>query len=363
MFNRMVWTAVFLMGLATIAAAQAPPSVPRHPYDITPEAGPWAICIRSFAENIDTPTNRDFTPEELAKFLADSQARHLAIQFVTELRMDPYKMPAYMFNRGDVERSKEEERMAEERRERMEFKLKNPDLAPYAPTKLHYKRLLHIQDQYLVLIGGYRDAEEARRSLDVVKRLKAPSKKFMDKLDAGFQDGSAGGGSGYMNPFIMAFVVPNPTNKEKLHPPPRDPNETIPMEELNAHNPFSPLGHAGKWTLLIKEYHIPNPVLGRNDHGQSVDFQKTGKMYELLGKQAESLATLLRNPRFGLEAYVIHSKFASFVTVGIFDSPQDPRLSSVQGALSTLTLKDVRGRMVEELMNPPIPIPIQPVKR
>jgi len=361
MFKHLAGAAAVLLGLASVVTAQPPRSAPRNSYDITPEAGPWAICVTSFVTQIDRPQGRDFAPGELERLLAGSDARDRSIRFVSELRRD-YSLRAYMFNRGDDERKKEEERVAQDRRERQEFLAKHPELGAAMPPTIHIKRQLHIDDQYIVLIGGYRDREDARRSLEGIRKLKPPSRDFMNLVAGAQGDHSY---NSLMNPFVTAFVVPNPTNATKLKPPPRDPNEvTIDMGELNAHNPFSPLAHQKKWTLIIKEYKIPIPISGRNEHGQSLDLEKTGKTYDALAKQAEALAALLRDKRFGnaFETYVIHAKYASYVTVGIFDGPKDPRLASTQATLGTLSLLDASGHPMVELMNPALPMAIPPLK-
>jgi hypothetical protein len=363
MFRHLAAAAV-LVGLASIVQAQQPRQPQRNPYDITPEAGPWAICVTSFATQIDRPEGRDFYPGELEQILAHTDARDRSVRFVSELRSDPYRLRAYLFNHGDDERKKEEERVAQERRDRKEFLLKHPELAGTMRPMVNIKRTAHIVDQYIVLIGGYRDRDDARRGLDGLRKLKPPSREFMN-LVAGAQ-GSANMNA-LVNPFSTAFVVPNPTNPDKLKPPPREENElAINNEELNRNNPFSPLvAHQKKWTLIIKEYKIPIPIIGRNEQAQRLDPAKTGQTYEALGKQAEALAGLLRNKAFGnaFDTYVIHSKFASYVTVGIFDGPNDPRLASMQATLSKLSLRGPTGQAMVDLMNPAMPFPIPPLKQ
>ncbi len=353
MFKRVAGVVAVFFGLVPFVLAQQPRAAQNNSYEITPEAGPWAICITSFVEQIDRPAGRDFLPGELEDILAHTAARNRAIGFVTVLRKEPYSLRAYMFNRGDDERKKEEQRVAEEREERRKFILENRALGVKMPEKIYVKRPLHVEDQYVVLVGGYRSKDEARHALEGIRRLKPPPTEFCNKVFG------AQGDQRYaapMSPFVTAMVIPNPTNIEKLKAPPRDVNERTAelaeMVEMNSHNPLSPLGHEKKWTLIVKEYKIRVKV---NDDGMRA------KMYDSLGKTAESLAALLRNPGFGLDSYVIHTKYASYVTVGIFDSEKDQRLATMRNTLSTLTIRDPHGQIIEELMNPALPFQIQPL--
>ncbi len=355
MFKHVAWTAIAFAGLATAAFGQQTQPL-RHAYDVTPAAGPWMICVNCFIENIDLPPDRDFTPAELSQRLAQSQSRKLAIDFVTLLR-SKYGLPAYMFNRGDEERRKEEERVAKERRD---LELAYQQLHIPIPRKVPVKRVMHIQDQYIVLVGEYpnkgvfREQEAARRMLDTIRKLPPPEEtRFMNRMAAMDNRQTQ---NGWVNPFQTAMVVPNPT--VKVEKPKADKGEAVfSLDEMNAHNSFSPLKHAGKWTLLIKEYKVPNPLYGRNDQLRA-DPGESGRMFEAVSRQSESLAALLRNPPFSFETYVLHGTFGSYVTVGIFDSAEDPRLTTMRTRLGGFRLADARGVDVEQLMNPAMPFQI-----
>lgn len=358
-------TLVWMAGVSFAGAQNVSP--PKHPYDITPDAGAWTICVNAFFEHIEAPPGRDFYPGELEKLLANSRARQLAIEFVSVLRRD-YKLPAYMFNRGDEERKKEEERVERERKQREEL---FRQLGGELPKKTYRKRLLHIQDQYIVLIGGYPDQDTARRDLDRIRKLDLPAdKKQRDEFQAKFcrrlygamatngQD-KPDGYVAYENPFKTAMVLPNP-----LVPRPKPaPLDTEELERglaaMNANNPYSLLKHAGKWTLVVKTYRVPTRVVGLENTSVQPAAAKSGNVYDAVAKMAEELAKVLRHPALNLDAYVLHTHNSSLVTVGIFDSEKDPRLLAKQSELSKLRLKDRQtGVEVEQLMNPPLPIPI-----
>src|SRR5207245_539529 len=75
------------------------------------------------------------------------------------------------------ERKKEEQRVAEQQKQLRELYrargLREEDI----PASGFRKRLAHIQDQYIVLIGGYPDQETAHKSLPTIRKLGLPSGK------------------------------------------------------------------------------------------------------------------------------------------------------------------------------------------
>ena len=85
-------------------------------------------------------------------------------------------------------------------------------------------------------------------------------------------------------------------------------------------------------------------------------------MFDAITKQSEQLAALLRHPQLDFESYVLHTNHGSLVTVGLFDSEKDPRLAAMQGRLSTLQLQTSGGVMGEQLMSPPLAMPVPKAK-
>jgi hypothetical protein len=290
----------------------------------------------------------------LEDILAHTKARSQAVEFVTVLRCPPYRLQAWMFNRGDDERKKEQERDTDARRQREQFLLEHGASGLGFSSTIHTKRVAHIEDQYIVLIGGFRSRDDAHNALNGIHKLPPPDKEFCNVLFDSQRDSQH---AYYINPFDSAMVIHNPTvpvEKPKLTQD--DVNkraiQLAEIVEMNEHNPLSPLKYENKWTLVVKEYKL---------HVKMDDAKKRETAYDFLGKQAEALATLLRNPAFGLDAYVIHTRVASLVTVGIFDSPQDPRMASTQVTLSKLSLRDQTGHIKEDLMSQPMPFQIQPL--
>jgi hypothetical protein len=354
MLKRTALIVAAFAGFVGTAAAQAPASR-KHAYDISPEAGAWCICVQSYFENFEAPAGRDFYPQELEQLLARSPARKLCIDFVSCLRRD-YKLPAYMFNRGDEERKKEEQRVELERKQQEELYRK---MGAELPPRKYRKRLAHIQDQYMVLLGGYPDQETARHDLDRIRRLNEPPKEFMHRIQGAIEEKGqrVATDGGYLNPFRTAMVVPNPTGP-KLKPPTIDPEELAKgLVMMNANNPYNLLKHQGKWTLVVKIYRVPSRIVGVDGkNGAKIESTDMQQAYENIGKAAVQLAAILKSPQLNFDAYVVHTHNSSMVTVGVFDSESDPRLAPMQERLSKLRLDP------EQLMSPPMPIPVPRAK-
>ncbi len=118
------------------------------------------------------------------------------------------------------------------------------------------------------------------------------------------------------------------------------------LVRLNADEPFSVLSIQGKYSLVVASFYgktITTLPDGRAT-GDVRRFEETlGQTLDEAARQARALVRLLRTGRyrssdtFGdlgqpdfvgqpIEAYVFHDRFQSVVTVGSFDSPDDPRI-------------------------------------
>src|SRR5262249_4610390 len=208
-------------------------------------------------------------------------------------------------------------------------------------------RHTRIQEQCAVLIGGYKDIDSAHRVLMQVKKLPAPSdQKLMAVLtqarpapgvgdeDRGLLEGTL------VNPFPNSFVARNPTVPRE----PKTENKNDPfLKKLNAHESFSLLRCKKNWTLIIATYQgmhtiqpaeAPSKVLSifENLWGSN-----TGELLEASGQNAHNLADAMR--KLGFEAYVLHTRGGSLVTVGGYDQPDDPRMQQVQRALAFVKLE------------------------
>jgi hypothetical protein len=304
-------TGLALMVTADPLRAQVGPNP--SPYAVTPEVGPWMVC---------------------AAYTQGEFAAKMAIDMVVELRTD-YKLPAYLFNRG-AEQRRQYELENQQKRRQQEEKLRQMGVDPAnVPMR---SRKMKFDEQYAVLIGGYKDMDTAHKALDYVKKLKPPKSGPKDVLVQAQFDPETNkpqqNKSATVNPFASAFVVPNPTVQAAHTPAAKvDPF----LKELNAHESFSLLKCKKPWTLLIKDFHSSAVIQSRtNSNSSFIDKlfgSRSGEELDAIGHNAHNMAEALS--KMGFEAYVLHTRNSSLVTVGGFDGPKDPRIEQVQRLLAS----------------------------
>ena len=156
---------------------------------------------------------------------------------------------------------------------------------------------------------------------------------------------------GYMrfavNPFATAYVVPNPSL-----PPPKPAQTTDPfLKDLNEGEPFSLLNNKAPWTLLVRVFNGTSAYQSESSHGGFLDklpfapHQTETKVtgMEMAAHSAQGAAEWLqaaKNEKIKIlpptfpEAYVLHTRESSLLTVGGFDGPDDPRMKEVADLLS-----------------------------
>jgi hypothetical protein len=324
---------VALAGLAVLAgtlptSAQPGGSEINTKFQVTSAAGPWMICAASYS---------------------GPKAPQLTYDLITYIQQD-CRLNAYAFNRGKEEREKQQQEIQQMRQ-----------LNPTAPIRAY-----RIEEQFAVLIGGYKDMETARKALEDIRKLKAPPPQLMDQLSVGEggdpKDKKAAIQSSYVNPFTTAFVVPNPT--VKVEPPAPKPDPFI--WEINKGETYSFLYKCPKqWTLAIKDFTGGFMVKNKDTEPSGfLDKMVTGHGNDRLtasALQAHELARLLReDPQLkrvmgGYDAYVLHTRHLSVVSVGAFDGPEDPKLKEVQRKIAQLNFSGPGGAALQ-LWDKPLPM-------
>jgi hypothetical protein len=303
---------------ARLAQAVAAPDINKD-IEVTPALGPWLICVISY------------TGEK-----APLMARNAAL----ELRAS-YKLPAFVFNYGAEERRKELARVKAKVDQQREWLEKNG--LSVAPGSIHVKTV-RIQEHCGVLIGGYRDEATAQGILKgSIRKLKMPDEKkvemetkFVAEVDPNHPTKFKGGEHVYVNPFERAFVVRNPTVKVE-RPAEWDKLDIEALRRMNSEEEYSLLQNKKRLTLAIKQYQTPTTVEQRgaarpNGLLTAMGLRKSEQV-DAAAENAHNLAEVLRKAQ--LETYVLHTKFASIVTVGGFDSLEDPNLRATQHLLET----------------------------
>jgi hypothetical protein len=323
--------------------AQAGPEDLLREILVTPQAGPWMICLASYT---------------------GPEAAQMARDFVMVLRdpAGPYKMndkvKAYVFNRGDDERIKERLRI-EQYKQQMREKYKQIGLD--VPPKVRVPRMMHIEDQCAVLVGEFKDMASARRYLDVLRKFDTPDPNKV-KMDAAYiaDPKNKKGEVAYINPFRNGFVVPNPTIPQQAANQNAAPDPLL--KDLNAGESYSLLKCPRPYTLLVKQYQ--GAALVQSDSGGGgvlgkVGLGKGGVNGETLnaaGQSAHNLAELLQKKGFK-EVYVLHTRYNSMVTVGSFADEKDNRLRHTQDMWARFQQQlppDLLARM--QLLTQPVPM-------
>lgn len=328
-----------VLGVSCMLSGLAPGQTADN-YAVTAEAGPWVICVTSY------------TGEE---------APSLARQLVEQLRNN-HHLSAYIFDRGDADRAEWEEYLKKSAR----------------PGRENVPRHVQYTQNCAVLIGGFKDLEAANAALAKVKALPAPTLKdstgkearnyylFDDKPDA--NGGRSETRKVEVNPYKSSFVSRNPTvTAEKAESRP-DPI----WKELNASESYSLLKNPKPWTLVVKNY-TGAAMVQQMDEKQTFWERltrlghKPGEGITAAGYQAHQLAEFLRDKRIGpYDAYVLHTRTNSIVTIGEFDSPDDPKLEQLKQRLARLSFKagtqspgaaPIKGDPIG-LLNNPLPMQV-----
>lgn len=323
-------------------ADQAPAAPdPTREYLVTPAQGSWMVCVAYYSGE-DAPID--------------------AVRLVQEL-WTGYQMRAFIFNYGAEERRKEMEHRKEVIRQKLEY-LRKMNVEPDPHLKIRVPHM-HIEEQCAVLVGGFKDIESARRALDAIKKLKPPDpQRVRVQHEMFIYDTKAGSVKKVpVNPFTQAFVVRNPSL-----PPERPANQNEMdigfLQKLNAGEPYSLLQCPKRFTLAISQLQTPTVVQPKETSSSFLENLGFGSHaaahQDAAAQSAHNLAEVLRKIHHQ-EAYVLHTRFSSIVTVGSYDNADDPRINhdieELNRLLSNLTTLD-RQQLVRLFPRPmPMPVP------
>jgi len=218
-----------------------------------------------------------------------------------------------------------------------------------------------------VLAGNFRSAddEQAQIIMNWMKEKYEP--EFMkDKKNGGIIAKTPG------RPKVLsrAHLTTNP-----LMPPSeiKAASSTPLLRELNGDMQYSLLRNKGKYTLRIATYKGTSIVQVGNQVSERVEKSFAnlfGNNLDAAGRKAWELTEALRAARkLGYdrdhEAWVFHDRYESYVTVGSFDSPDDPRISQLAKLFNGKTrIYEGKEVMTAEVMTIPRHVPVgqQPEK-
>jgi hypothetical protein len=336
--RRWLLVAGILSGLGFGSHAVAQPNVEAltkgpYKYPIGPGAGAYVITLKGFKGQ-----NAQVLAEEFAEYIRSS-----------------YGLPAYLLDFGSEMRKKEEERIAELRKQHAELVRQN---GAENVAALRYKT--HVMEpQFGVFIGGPKGGwKEDETPLAVLKKLREkplPPEKFCDRVitatprDA---EGRANGEAkaGPISPFASGMISRNPT----IPQPKNDENKPDPiLKDLNAGEKYSLLKTSKPFTLVVRSYAGQTVVRERGADTSVLEKLMGGKSNNLLdasAKQAHELAKYLRAMKPSYDSYVLHTSYYSLVCVGNFDKPDDPQLMEIKRTLANLRIGNVEQLNADPLV-------------
>ncbi len=352
-----------------------------HPWLIRPEHGPYFIMVKSYVR-----------PAKGSKGAEDDKgltARELAEGLATEIR-DQYRVQAFLFEYISEERKAEMRQIAVARQKaqtyyaqldvmRQRSQLQGMEFMQ-PDNKLHVMTHNH-KDQIGVLVGGFQTETDATKALTKLKTWPTPKNEvFLDKgsiVQPG-ADGKPEVVRAAMNPYATAFVVPNPSI-------PRTAQAQKGLDpfvvKLNEGQPYNLLKATKGWTLAVKSFTAPVELVNKDSDTslmRKIGFGQSGGNALAAGaEQAESLAKALRQLKgpvgadgrggqsLNLEAFVLHTRNASLVTVGQFDGPDDPALVATKKLLTSFKVNASKDQVgAQPITNTPsvfdnmLPIPV-----
>jgi len=279
---------------------------------------------------------------------------------VLELR-NQYHLHAYVYNRGEQLRREQQEELDLKRRQQEQTLIENG----VDPSKIHLPvKRVRIEDEFAVFVGGFADMAGAAKELAKIKKLPPPRSVPQDKIVQATFDPSGTGQKPKeemktVNTFSKSMVLPNPTVPISRADDKPDPF----WKELNADESYSLLKCRKPWTLAVKEFQGDVVLQAQNAPTGFMEKlfggKKPGESLNASAATAHNLAKALHEQ--GFEAYVLHTRTSSIVTVGGFDLADDPKMQIMHEKVTKsyrFESKDPRFKGLELFAQPrPMPVP------
>jgi len=302
--------------LQVMGTAHAIENVRGKQYQLSPKHGPWMIMVTSFRNVPEDQKSEGMTAEQAA------------IELVFELR--DKGIPAYTFSQDAVKGEIETRN-----------RLGREDHRVYAAQR----------DMICVLAGNYESIEDptGQKTLTFIKKFRP---EFLKNAKSGAilrPDAATRG------PLTGAFLTINPMRK------PEDVVQKIVDKDtkyLNTGIPYPLVKNPHKYTVRVASFtgKSATPLGNSSFRGRENQFDlnlRTAVNFNIVraGEDAEQLTAFLRNKgtrsqgggdAILREAYTYHDKFQSIVTIGGFDSPDDPRIRLISQYYSPTLVPDMQ---------------------
>jgi hypothetical protein len=337
--------------------AEIPTAIPKdHQWLLRPEHGPWFILVKSY---VRPSKDSRAAKEERERGERGMTARELAEGLAGEIR-ETFRVQAFLYEYISEERKAEHraviaakqkaasEYVAQVRALEQRAKLQGLDF-DLPDNKLLIRRH-ETRDHIGVLVGGFQSEADAIKALGVLKKWPAPKNELL--MDGGAivktdKDGKSVIEKTRINPYATAFVVANPAAVRAGQPAAPRPALDPFVVKLNDGQPYSLLEAKKNWTLVVKSFNSPVEIVNKNSDRSLMRKFGFGKGSDVLAagaEQAEAMAKLLRAMKgpggesLNLEAFVLHTRTASLVTIGQFDGLDDPAMHATRRLLASMKL-------------------------
>jgi hypothetical protein len=221
-----------------------------------------------------------------------------------------------------------------------------------------YLKMARIPDEYSVLVapgkGTLKNIDEALKFAKYLGNLESPPADFCEVGSVGETHEVAKRKGERQNPFQHGMPGPNPTIPKKVVGMQRPKADDF-LLSLNASKPYSLIHKTKKdFTLVVQVY---GTKFGIQKPGEAAitSSRSDGAQLERAAQHAQLVAEVLRKQEQPFDAYVLHTRYESFVCIGEYDSKDDPDLLAKAKSLAGLTLRDKKGQVIETFMEKPLP--------
>ena len=300
---------------------------PSKNYTLDKAHGPWMVMVASFHDAGSSGKER------LGKSPLEA-AQELVLEF---RRLKP-PVPAYVFQvKGKNESVKARDDDGREQR------MKN----------------MRVIDSVCVLAGNYLtiDDPKAQNTLKFIKQFKPKS------LETGVDYAVSPGRPG---PLSKAFMTSNPLLSEEEIQQAKQAADPL-LISLNNNETFSLYENKGKFSLVVARFAGKSiNVVNETEEKAESYFTSGGNDLDQAALSARNLVRALRNrdpvtkdPQFApycrLDAYIWHDYTSSIVTVGSFESPNDPALKKYVDLFGPKVVELDSGKKSKEFRFLPVP--------
>ena len=333
MWRRFVvlFCAVVILSLQSQAVTARIDATRGRQYRLTKQHGPWMIMVASLSMPHSQRKVEGIGPEAAADLL------------VYELRRKG--IPAYTFKMGRVWES-----------------IQSKDRA----GRDSFRQIRAQKEAICVIAGNYKTPKDrvAQRTLAYIKNIKPTFWK---------EQGAFRPTPGQPTPLSGAFLSVNPLlSPEEIASRKHDPL----LLKLNS-GEYSIAENPGKYTLTVATFTGRSRTgVGESKARQINESFKVSQTLYGAAERAWKVAKMLREGHFNgnqkgrtFEAYVFHDRYKSLVTIGSFDSPNDPRIGHLAALFRAKTQVAANGRpytIGESILIPgriPEPVILDPVPK